>query len=72
MYKEISTKNKQEALFYLRKELYKRQSIFWQQKNGSFINIKAMSDEHLLNTINLLENLIDEEEIVNTDSFNIY
>lgn len=63
MYKEISTKNKQEALFYLKKELYKRQSIFWQQKNGSFINIKAMTDEHLLNTINLLENLIDEEEI---------
>lgn len=72
MYKEISTKNKQEALFYLKNELYKRQSIFWQQKNGTFINIKAMTDEHLLNAINLLENLIDEEEIVNENLFNIF
>lgn len=63
MDKVISVNNAQEALHYLNKELEDRCNILWKMKNGKTINIKDMSFTHLQNTINLLEERVDVEQI---------
>lgn len=51
-----------EALYYLKRELDNRMESFWRKKDGELINIKDMSLTHLMNTINLLEEQIEERE----------
>lgn len=48
----------------LRKEYKRRhpQKIFWTMGNGQKINIKEMSDEHLLNAIKLIQRKKQELE----------
>lgn len=52
------------AKAYLQKE-YKRRhpkQVFWTMGDGSTINIKNMTDDHLLNVIKLIDRIEQEEE----------
>lgn len=60
--KKLTTNNIDEALYYLRQEVNRRTTFLWKMKNGQLINIKDMTDEHLLNTIKRLENKKWEKE----------
>lgn len=53
------------ALSYLYNELNKRTTFLWKMKDGQLIDIKDMTDEHLLNTIRHLEKKKAEEESMN-------
>lgn len=59
---KILTSNNDNALFYLYKELNKRTTFLWRMQNGQLINIKDMTDEHLLNTIKHLEKKQKQKE----------
>lgn len=52
---KLSIDNPKEALYYLKEELEKRKTILWTMKNGELIDLKCMSNNHLINTIKLLE-----------------
>ena len=62
MEKIITSNN---ALPYLYDELNKRTMFLWRMQNGQLIDIKDMTDEHLLNTIKHLEKKKAEQEFVN-------
>lgn len=53
------------ALFYLYKELDRRTTFLWRIQNGELVNIKHISDDHLVNIIKYLENKKAEQEIIN-------
>lgn len=53
--KILSINNHQEALVILNRELQRRTNYKWKTRNGELINVSDMTDEHLLNTIKLLE-----------------
>lgn len=53
------------ALSYLYNELNKRTTFLWRMQNGQLIDIKDMTNEHLLNTIRRLEKKKAEEEFAN-------
>lgn len=52
------------AKSYLQKEYNRRHSrqVFWTMGNGTTINIKEMSDEHLLNAIKFIEKVENEKD----------
>ena len=62
MEKIITSNN---ALPYLYDELNKRTMFLWRMQNGQLIDIKDMTDEHLLNTIKHLEKKKAEQEFAN-------
>ena len=59
----LSIYNAKEALYYLNKELEKRTQILWTTKSGEQIEIDKMTDKHLINTINLLEQQSELDDI---------
>lgn len=59
---KIITSNDNNALFYFYQELYKRTTFLWRKQNCQLIDIKDMTDEHLLNTIKYLEKKRTEKE----------
>nr|DAW57971.1 MAG TPA: hypothetical protein [Caudoviricetes sp.] len=54
------------AVAILAKEYRRRhpQETFWQQANGKLINIKDMTDQHLLNAIKLINRKRAEHELI--------
>lgn len=64
MDKILSWENKQEALFFLEWERRRRSDVYWTTQAGNKINIKEMTDKHLLNTIRKLKEALAEWEIV--------
>ena len=61
--KILSVNNAREALYYLRKEQERRDTVMWRSKRA-LIDIKDMSDEYLENVINFLEEQEELEEIL--------
>ena len=61
--KILSVNNAREALYYLRKEQERRDTIMWRSRRA-LIDIKDMSDEYLENVINFLEEQEELEEIL--------
>ena len=61
--KILSVNNAIEALYYLRKEQERRDTIMWRSRRA-LIDIKDMSDEYLENVINFLEEQEELEEIL--------
>ena len=59
----LSIYNAKEALYYLNKELEKRTRILWTTKSGEQIEIDNMTDKHLINTIKLLEQQSELDDI---------
>ena len=49
---------------YLQKEYNRRhpKQVFWTMGDGSIINIKNMTDNHLLNAINLIDKKKQEQD----------
>jgi len=54
-----------EALYYLRKELDRRTTFLWRTQSGEFVNIKHITDDHLINIIKHLEKKKAEQERMN-------
>lgn len=67
--KIIDIYNPEEALYFLNKEKERRMEILWTQQNGCTIDIKNMTDQHLENTIKMLEKVKFEAEIINAGGF---
>lgn len=63
--KKLTSNNIDEALYYLKQEANRRTTRLWRMQNGQLINIKDMTDEHLLNTIKHLEKKKAEQEFAN-------
>lgn len=61
--KILSANNAREALYYLRKEQERRDTVMWRSRRA-LIDIKDMSDEYLENVINFLEEQEELEEIL--------
>ena len=61
--KILSVNNAGEALYYLRKEQERRDTVMWRSRKA-LIDIKDMSDEYLENVINFLEEQEELEEIL--------
>lgn len=49
----------------LKEELSSRHNYIWTMKDGTNINIKEMTDSHLENTINLIQERIQLRQIIN-------
>lgn len=60
--KKLTASNINEALYYLRQEVSRRTVKLWKTKAGELIELKDLSDEHLLNIIKHLENKKAEKE----------
>lgn len=54
-----------DALSYFYKELDRRTTFLWRMKTGELVNIKHISDDHLVNIIKYLEKKKEEQEIMN-------
>ena len=54
----------EQALHVLRSELAKRINYQWRCKNGSVVNGKDMTTSHLMNTIRVLEDYLEEKKVV--------
>ena len=61
--KILSVNNAREALYYLRKEQERRDTVMWRSRRA-LIDIKDMSDEYLENVINFLEEQGELQEIL--------
>ena len=66
---ELSVANPDRALYILRMERLRRylemaSSCEWKTKEGDFIWVRAMSDDHLENTIAMLERIVQERKTV--------
>lgn len=63
--KKLTSNNINEALYYLKQEVNRRTPKLWKTKLGEFVELKYLSDEHLLNIIKHLENKRVEQETIN-------
>ena len=61
---EVELKYDEHALKILKEELSRRTIYKWKKADGTFINVKDMSDTHLKNTIKKLEECLEEQRIV--------
>ena len=63
---DVILKHDRFALAVLKEELENRnpKNYQWKTKNGAVLNVKDMTDSHLKNAINLLENYLHEQEII--------
>lgn len=61
--KILSVNNVKEALYYLRKEQERRDTVMWRSRKA-LVDIKDMSDEYLENVTNFLEEQEELEEIL--------
>mgnify|MGYP007013908762 CR=1 FL=1 len=60
----LSVNNPEQALEKLLLEKEKRTIYYWRMKDGCDILVDFMSNEHLDNTIKMLERMIDERDVV--------
>lgn len=60
---EVELQYDEYALHILKEELRKRTTYKWKTKDG-YIDVKEMSNEHLINSINKLEKHLYEVNIV--------
>ena len=53
----ISVEDPITALHYLWEEQKRRERVYWKMKDGNLIDIENMTDEHLNNTVKMLEKM---------------
>lgn len=59
----LSIKNPEKALEKLLLEKEKRTVYYWRMKDDSEIAVDLMSNEHLDNTIKMLEKIVDDRDV---------
>lgn len=59
----LSVKDPEKALEKLLLEKEKRTIYYWHMKDGSDILVDFMSNEHLDNTIKMLERIVDDRDM---------
>lgn len=59
----LSVKDPEKALEKLLLEKEKRTIYYWRMKDGSDILVDFMSNEHLDNTIRMLEKIVDDKDM---------
>lgn len=60
----LSVNDPTTALACLREELHRRMEVKWTCKDGTLIDIKSMNYYHLCKTIDMLERVEHEREII--------
>ena len=60
----LSVSDPTTALEFLREELHRRMVIKWRCKDGTLIDVKKMNYFHLCKTIDMLERIEYEREII--------
>lgn len=59
----LSIKNPEQALEKLLLEREKRATYYWKMKDGNEISVDLMSDQHLENTIKMLQKRVSERAL---------
>lgn len=62
--KDIILQPDEQALHVLRSELARRVNYKWKCKDGSIVDVKNMTDLHLIRSINLLEEYLEDKKVV--------
>ena len=62
--KEVVLEFNEKSLKILKEELNSRHTYMWKCSDGTLVNVKNMSSEHLQNAISVLEDYLAMQEVI--------